>query len=262
MRQEEPEYTQRRPSRANVSNNLEGFGHSRNLEFKSQYHTSNATSSSQNQTNASVDETGWSPDPTQRRPTDKRREEYFSRLFNQLKFPPELAQKTLTHNSHSAARQGHNAGLAFVGRRVISAYFMMFLHSTQKLRPTDDIEDIAARSLNTHLLGEFVGNEWGVGREIVWAPSTSHRSKDGQLPGLFKIQGETVQAIMGMVFQQYGGAVAHRVFHTHLLPHVLVRGGLPLHFHEDAKRIASRMGGTTGSLLKSKAGEEKLSASA
>ncbi len=62
-----------------------------------------------------VDETGWSPDPTRRRPTDRRREEYFYRLFNPLKFPAELAHRTLTHNSHSMARQGHNAGLAFIG---------------------------------------------------------------------------------------------------------------------------------------------------
>ncbi len=65
--------------------------------------------------NTWVDETGWSPDPTRRRPTDRRREEFFSRLFSPLKFPPELAQRTLTHNSHSMARQGHNAALAFIG---------------------------------------------------------------------------------------------------------------------------------------------------
>ena len=66
-----------------------------------------------------VDETGWSPDPTRRRPTDRRREEYFSRLFHPLKFPAELAQRTLTHNSHSMARQGHNAALAFIGPRSV-----------------------------------------------------------------------------------------------------------------------------------------------
>lgn len=66
-----------------------------------------------------LDETGWSPDPTRRRPTDRRREEYFSRLFSPLKFPPELARRTLTHNSHSMARQGHNAALAFIGECII-----------------------------------------------------------------------------------------------------------------------------------------------
>jgi hypothetical protein len=65
--------------------------------------------------NAGTDESGWSPDPTRRRPTDRRREQYFSRLFDPLRFPPDLAHRTLTHNSHSMARQGHNAALSFIG---------------------------------------------------------------------------------------------------------------------------------------------------
>lgn len=90
------------------------------------------------------------------------------------------------------------------GRRVIAAYFMMFLHSSRQLKSLDDVEDIAARSLNTHLLGEYVGNEWGVGRELVWAPSISENLKaEGHLPGLYKVQGETVQAIMGAINYQY-----------------------------------------------------------
>jgi hypothetical protein len=81
---------------------------------------------------------------------------------------------------------------------------MMFLHSSRQLRPVDDVEDIAARSLNTHLLGEYVGNEWGVGRELVWAPSISEQLKaDGHLPGLYKVQGETVQAIIGAIYHQF-----------------------------------------------------------
>jgi hypothetical protein len=89
---------------------------------------------------------------------------------------------------------------------VIAAYFMLFLHSSRQLKPTDDVEDIAARSLNTYLLGEYVGNEWGVGRELVWAPSISEQLKtDGHLPGLYKVQGETVQAIMGAIYHQYVG---------------------------------------------------------
>jgi hypothetical protein len=81
---------------------------------------------------------------------------------------------------------------------------MLFLHSSRQLKPTDDVEDIAARSLNTHLLGEYVGNEWGVGRELVWAPSISEQLKsEGHLPGLYKVQGETVQAIMGAIYHQY-----------------------------------------------------------
>ena len=90
------------------------------------------------------------------------------------------------------------------GRRVIAAYFMLFLHSSCRLKPTDDVEDIAAKSLNTHLIGEYVGNEWGVGRELVWAPSISEQLKsEGYFPGLHKVQGETVQAIMGAIYHQF-----------------------------------------------------------
>jgi len=86
----------------------------------------------------------------------------------------------------------------------MAAYFMLFLNSSRRLRSLDDIEDITARSLNTHLLGEYVGNEWGVGRELVWAPSISEQLKvEGHLPGLYKVQGETVQAIMGAIYHQY-----------------------------------------------------------
>ena len=78
------------------------------------------------------------------------------------------------------------------------------LPSRSRLKPTDDVEDIAARSLNTHLLGEYVGNDWGVGRELVWAPSINEQLKaEGHLPGLYKVQGETVQAIMGAIYHQY-----------------------------------------------------------
>lgn len=181
-----------------------------------------------------MDQTGWSPDPTERRLTDGRRMEYFARLFGSLQFPPELAHRVLTHNSHSAARQGHNAALAFIGtpstcvfplnkyscyfylgRRVIAAYFMLFLHSSHRLKPTDDLEDIAAKSLNTHLLGEYVGNEWGVGRELVWAPSISMQLKsEGHFPGLYKVQGETVQAIMGAIYHQF----VNTLFCTSLVP--------------------------------------------
>lgn len=86
---------------------------------------------------------------------------------------------------------------------------MMFLHSSQKLKFNADVEDIAARSLNTHLLGDYVGNAWGVGRELVWAPSISkHLKAEGHLPGLYKVQGETVQAIMGAIYHQFVRTIA------------------------------------------------------
>jgi len=150
----------------------------------------------------------------------------------------------------------------------MSSYFMMFLFASKKLKPSDDIEDITAQSLNTHLMGEYAGNEWGVGRELLWAPSTSSPHPSEVLPGLYKVQGETVQAMIGAIYHQHvrktlylveflsnfifstqGGAVAQRVFHTRLLPLLLVPGGIPQQFHGPVRAFRDRMGGPTGPLL-------------
>lgn len=67
--------------------------------------------------------------------------EYLNRLFAPLEFPPELAQRVLTHNSHVLARRGHNASLSFTG--VYFFFFFFFLHQTKSMsmttRPTSTI---------------------------------------------------------------------------------------------------------------------------
>ncbi|KAF9482733.1 hypothetical protein BDN70DRAFT_874754 [Pholiota conissans] len=181
-------------------------------------------------------------------------EEYMNRLFSPLRFSPEVAQRVLTHGSHRLARQGHNAALSFMGRRVFSTYLLLFLQSSPNLMSTDDIEEIALNSLHTNLLGEHIAHEWGVGRVLVWQPSISSDKSINDVEalrsaGLYKVQGETVQAIMGAVYNQYGGSVAHRVFHTRVLPHLLVKGGLPRQFHEEVETICERLGGREGPLL-------------
>ena len=48
-----------------------------------------------------------------------------------------------------------------------------------------------------------------------------------------------------------GGSVAHRLFHTRILPHLLLPGrssGVPEEFHATALRICGRMGGPEGDL--------------
>ncbi|PPR04270.1 hypothetical protein CVT26_004060, partial [Gymnopilus dilepis] len=183
--------------------------------------------------------------------------EYMNRLFSPLQFPPELAQRILTHASHVAARRGHNAAHSFIGRRVLNAYFLMFLNASRHLTPKHDIEQIASSTLHTNLLGEHVAHTWGVGQVLVWAPSAPAEKLAGgktskellRTAGLYKVQGEAVQAIVGGVYQQYGGTVAHRLFHTRVLPLLRVKGGLPGVFHDDAMLICKRMGGETGNLL-------------
>jgi len=183
--------------------------------------------------------------------------EYMNRLFSPLQFPPELAQRILTHGSHRLARRGHNGGLSFIGRRVLSAYLLLFLQSSRNLTPQHDIEQIASNSLHTNLLGEHVGHAWGVGQVMIWQPSAPSDKLAGdktelevlRSAGLYKVQGEAVQAMIGAIYQQYGGSVAHRVFHTRLLPRLRIKGGLPKAFYEDADSICKRFGGEQGNVL-------------
>ena len=66
-------------------------------------------------------------------------------------------------------------------------------------------------TLHTDFLGEYVGPEWGVGRVIRWSPSApAHRIADMDMKvdvrrqvGLYKVQGEAVQAIIGGIYFQF-----------------------------------------------------------
>lgn len=95
----------------------------------------------------------------------------------------------------------------------MSAYLLLFLQSSRNLSTMDSTEDIASNTLHTNLLGEHVGHAWGVGRVMVWQPSIRADSRVGgsmsheslRSAGLYKVQGETVQAIMGAIYQQHVG---------------------------------------------------------
>lgn len=98
--------------------------------------------------------------------------------------------------------------MPIIGRRVLSAYLLLFLQSSPNLMSTDNIEEIALNTLHTNLLGEHVAHEWGVGRVMVWQPSIpSGKSMEDmevlRSAGLYKVQGETVQAIVGAVYHQH-----------------------------------------------------------
>jgi hypothetical protein len=94
---------------------------------------------------------------------------------------------------------------------VLSAYLQLFLHSSSALDPSDDVEAIMESTLNTDFLGEHVGSEWGVGRVIRWTPSApADRLADmdkkvdvRRQVGLYKVQGEAVQAIIGGIYFQF-----------------------------------------------------------
>ncbi|KAK7034660.1 hypothetical protein VNI00_012302 [Paramarasmius palmivorus] len=186
--------------------------------------------------------------------------DHLNGLFPGLQFPQELARRILTHASHPAAVYGHNAGLGFLGRRVLNSYLLLLLSSSQNLRATDDLDEIVSRALNTYVLGEYVGSEWGLGRIMKWTPTVKAetlQSAGDKTPllksvGLYKVQGDTVSAVVGGIYHQFGGSVAHRVFHTRLLPHLLLgpnNQGLPEAFHGDARAICNEMGGMQGQLV-------------
>lgn len=189
--------------------------------------------------------------------------EHLNGLFPGLEFPQELAKRLLTHASHPAAIDGHNGGFGFIGRRVLESYLSLFLTSCSSLHPSHDFELITSRTLNTYILGEHVGSAWGIGRNLRWTPTVkadrwknapASGEEKGRLVrdvGLYKIQGDAVASIMGGVFHQFGGSTAHRLFHTRILPSLLLPGqpiGLLDTFHREAKEICERMGGSEGSL--------------
>ncbi|KAF8638980.1 hypothetical protein AX17_001812 [Amanita inopinata Kibby_2008] len=185
--------------------------------------------------------------------------EHLNGLFPPLQFPPDLARRILTHGSHPSAIHGHNAGLRFIGRRVIESYLLLFLNSSSALKPTHDLDAILARTANTYTLGEHVGSSWGLGRALRWSPAVpaSHCSSTPDAEkllrgvGLYKVQGDAVAAVMGGIYYQFGASMAQRVFHTHILPKLLLGRrpeGLPETFHAEAKSMCKRMGGLDGQL--------------
>ncbi|KAJ7615025.1 ribonuclease-III-like-domain-containing protein [Mycena polygramma] len=186
--------------------------------------------------------------------------EHLNGLFAPLKFPQELSARVLTHASHPAAFHGHNAQFSFIGRRVVESYLLLLLASSPHLKPSHDLQDIVSRVLNTYFLGEHIGSKWGLGRVMRWTPTIAatmlldearvDKSKLLKDVGLYKVQGDAATAVMGAIFQQFGASVAHRVFHTRVLPRLLLpQGGLPTCFHPDAHEACARLGGANGELI-------------
>lgn len=155
----------------------------------------------------------------------------------------------------------------------MESYLFLFLTASKALKPSHDLNEIAYHTLHLNVLGEYVGSPWGLGQVIVWTPSVSRSQLDAagdsvalKRIGLYKVQGEAVSATVGAVFQQYvrgtnpasfllgltggqGAAVAHRLFHTRVLPRLLVPGGLSPEFAKEVKAVCEKMGGVDGDLL-------------
>ncbi|KAF8579672.1 hypothetical protein K439DRAFT_1637773 [Ramaria rubella] len=205
------------------------------------------------------------------------------KIFPPLNFPPDVAQRMTTHVSWERGVKGHNGKLGFVGRRVLHTYLLLFLHEcalapsshkpaknapippSSRLRPSslfagglveplsESYDDISDKLLNTYILGEHVGAAWQLERIMRWTPAIAEvdalqaQSPDTVLrsSGLYKVRGATVEGVVGGIFHQFGGTVAHRVFHTRILPHIY-QFGLPPSLHVKMKEACERMGGERG----------------
>lgn len=94
-----------------------------------------------------------------------------------------------------------------LGRRVLGAYFLTFLHSCPNVNSGADYSNITSNALNTYTLGEHVGREWGIGKVLRWRymvdPQMIARGVDNRHIGLHKVLGTTVEAIVGGVYHQF-----------------------------------------------------------
>ncbi|EPT03253.1 hypothetical protein FOMPIDRAFT_57952 [Fomitopsis schrenkii] len=180
-------------------------------------------------------------------------EEHLNSLFAPLKFPAELADRMLTHGSHSSAKVRHNARLSFMGRRVMQFYLLALLDSSPSLRADHEFDHLSEHTLNTYILGEHVAAAWRLGDVLKWSPPS--KTLSGHTPknvGLYKVLGGAVEAIVGGVNHQFGGVVSQRLFHTRVLPHLLLPGtsqGLNDEFHKHAMTICEQFGGPRANLL-------------
>jgi len=177
---------------------------------------------------------------------------HLDETFAPLKFPPALAQRILTHLSHRDSVRGHNSRFAFLGRRTLEAYLLLFLQGLSAAAEHDHSR-IVARVLNTHALGEHVAPHWRIQDVMRWVPPRAgDPGLDGRAAGLHKVAGTTVEAVVGGVLHQFGGRVAHRLFHIRVLPHLLLPGspfGLPDILHADALNAVECYGGLKGPLV-------------
>jgi len=151
-----------------------------------------------------------------------------------------MAMRMVTHKGAispgaPAHLSQHNSRLSFLGRRVLRLYLSIFYQAhagilaeaerksgytpwtlqrtggTAKRWSEESIEEI----LTTYSLGQYVAPRWELEGNMHWRQMIG---RDGRPTGLQKISGETVEAILGCIYRQYGAAIALKVFNSRILP--------------------------------------------
>ena len=90
----------------------------------------------------------------------------------------------------------------------------LLLQSLPPSNYTFDADDVAYRTLFSNLLGEKVGSAWNLSKVMLWTPAVPGQQqfkgkevdRSEFIPGragLYKVQGVTVEAVMGGIFHQY-----------------------------------------------------------
>ncbi|KAG8868755.1 hypothetical protein FRB98_003232 [Tulasnella sp. 332] len=141
---------------------------------------------------------------------------YLQSLLPSLEFPEKVVLRMITHPSWKAGFEGHNNRLSFIGRRVLNAYLVLFLHdaraklqastpSTSAEAPEEaDYQAIVETALDTGPLGKYVGGAWKVEDVTRWTSNVAVEADKGlHWAGRHAVRAATVEAIMGGVFHQY-----------------------------------------------------------
>ncbi|EPQ31411.1 uncharacterized protein PFL1_00746 [Pseudozyma flocculosa PF-1] len=161
----------------------------------------------------------------------------------------ELAKRAMTHESFMYAKDGHNRRLAFLGRRSLKMFVVLFLHSClntaslsassrsyiQRLLESPDLEDV----VHTSRLGDKIGRELQLEKAMRWTPAVTDGQRGPLETGLFKIRGVCLEALVGAVYHHSGADKASRFFHARILPSLLSETfpqGLP----DEIKELAAR----------------------
>ncbi|KAK0520418.1 hypothetical protein OC834_007048 [Tilletia horrida] len=194
-----------------------------------------------------------------------------------LALPDNVLLQLITHESHNQGRNiyssneasvsssslravdllsagAHNRRLAFLGRRALSAFLALFLHSVSAgvgVGPVAASSAAAAAAaaaaagedgsssgkraadellrspvaldliLHTGRLGDRPGRALQLEQVMRWTSAHESSTQSYQHErGLFTIRGRTLEALVGAIYHQHGANLASQFFHAHILPHI------------------------------------------